>query len=79
MLRPAAKRQSSQEAQVSLNVDVSVDVGSDTTMKIPHKTGKSKARIVVQRVVRALRMITVIAVVNIPLHMMLLFKDWIDQ
>jgi hypothetical protein len=29
--------------------------------------------------VRTFQMVTVIATVNVPLYMMLLFKDWIDK
>lgn len=37
----------------------------------------SKRKIVVQRLVRMVRVLAFIAAVNFPLYMMLMFKDWI--
>ena len=53
--------------------------GFDPMAKISPKTGKSKTKFIIQRLLRALRMLIVIAVVNVPFYMMLLLKDWIDN
>lgn len=60
-----------------MDVDTNSDVGSN--VKLALKTSKSRTKIVIQRLVRTLRMLTVIAAVNVPLYMMLLFKDWNDK
>ncbi|KAI4386899.1 hypothetical protein MLD38_004777 [Melastoma candidum] len=73
-VRPAARRHN-QEVESSSNVEISVD----GTGNKPLKSSKSRLRMVVQRLVRATRMIIIVASVNVPLYMMLLFKDWNDQ
>ncbi|KAI6700305.1 hypothetical protein NL676_014629 [Syzygium grande] len=76
VMRPTAKIQN-QDFEVSMDVDTNSDVGSN--VKLALKTSKSRTKIVIQRLVRTLRMLTVIATVNVPLYMMLLFKDWNDK
>uniref|UniRef100_A0A7N0U6E0 Calcineurin-like phosphoesterase domain-containing protein n=1 Tax=Kalanchoe fedtschenkoi TaxID=63787 RepID=A0A7N0U6E0_KALFE len=71
-MRAAAKKHASAAS------DVNIDVGSDPPGRQLLKSGKSKTRLVIQRFIRVLRMLSVIAVVNVPLYMMLLFKDWIN-
>ncbi|GFY97271.1 Calcineurin-like metallo-phosphoesterase superfamily protein [Actinidia rufa] len=79
VIRPTAKKQMSQETDASVSLDVNIPVGSDATVKLSHRTNKSKAKMVIRRLVRTLRGFTVIAAVNVPLYMMLLFKDWVDK
>lgn len=50
----------------------------DNTSKVPY-LGKSRVRKLIQRVFRVFRLVVIIAAVNIPLYVMLLFKDWIDR
>lgn len=76
MMRPTAKKHISQEIEVSMNVDMVMDV--DPMLTMPTRTSKSKTRIAIQRSLRTLRMLIIIAAVNLPIYMMLLFKDWID-
>ncbi|GAV84320.1 LOW QUALITY PROTEIN: Metallophos domain-containing protein [Cephalotus follicularis] len=75
VMRSTAKKTISQEIEVCMNLDA----GFDTMRKILPRTNKSKTKIIVRRFIRTLRMLSVIAAVNIPLYMMLLFKDWIDK
>lgn len=72
VMRHTAKKGNAQEVEISMNVD-------DPMTNLPPRTSKSTAKFIIHRLVRMFRMLTVIAVVNIPLYMMLLFKDWIDQ
>jgi hypothetical protein len=74
-MRPTAKKYS-QDIEVCVNVDSNADV--ESMLKIPTRTSKTMTKIVIQRLVRTFRMLTIIAAVNLPLYMMLLFKDWID-
>ncbi|XP_059449328.1 uncharacterized protein C630.12 isoform X1 [Corylus avellana] len=76
VIRPTAKKHPSQDIEVPMNMDSIMDV--DPTWTISARTSKSKTKIVIQRFVRTFRMLTIIAAVNIPLYVMLLFKDWID-
>lgn len=76
-MRATAKKGSSssssnQEMEVCMNVE-------DPMTRVAHRTSKSKTKLIIHRLVWIFRMLTVIAGVNIPLYMMLLFKDWIDQ
>lgn len=75
-MRPTAKKHISQDIEASMNVDLGADV--DSMLKMTTRTSKSKTKIAIQRLVRTFRMLTIIAAVNLPLYMMLLFKDWID-
>ncbi|XP_057979965.1 uncharacterized protein C630.12 isoform X2 [Malania oleifera] len=79
VMRPAARKQNYPENDACETFDVNVDVGLDTTGRLLPRTSKSKAKTVILRLVRAFRILSVVAAVNVPLYMMLLFKDWIDQ
>lgn len=70
MIRPAAKKHISPEMDVSVSVDMNVPL---------IRTNKSKTKMVIRRLVRIVRTLIVVAAVNVPLYMMLLFKDWIDK
>jgi len=59
-----------------------VEMGSEVTSEDGAKLArpsKSKVRKVLQRLFRVIQSIVVIAAQNVPLYMMLLFKDWIDH
>ncbi|RWV79177.1 hypothetical protein GW17_00059738 [Ensete ventricosum] len=74
--RPTAKKHL-QEAEASVSVDLSWESKPEDTAKV-QRPSKSKVRTVVQRLFR-LRLLVIVAAVNVPLYMMLLFKDWIDR
>ncbi|KAG6478692.1 hypothetical protein ZIOFF_062136 [Zingiber officinale] len=73
--RPSAKKQS-MEAEASVSVDMSAELNLEDASK--SRLGKSKLRIIIQRLFR-LRLLVVVAAVSGPVYMMLLFKDWIDR
>ncbi|XP_027335529.1 uncharacterized protein C630.12 isoform X2 [Abrus precatorius] len=79
VMRPAARKNMAQEADLSVNVDMDSGIGLDPLARVPPRAGKSKTKIIIQRLIRTLRMLTVVAAVNVPLYMMLLFKDWIEK
>lgn len=78
-MRATAKKQILQEIDVSMPLDVNLNVEPDTMLKLAPRSNKSKTKIAIRRVVRLLRVLTVVAAVNLPLYMMLLFKDWIEK
>ncbi|XP_077240834.1 calcineurin-like metallo-phosphoesterase superfamily protein [Tasmannia lanceolata] len=75
VVRPSAKKHSAQETEVSF----AVEINSDDTRRVVQINNKSRARMVIQRLIRMFRLLMIIAALNVPLYMMLLFKDWIDQ
>lgn len=79
-MRAVGKKQILQEINVTMPQDVSGQVGPDAASKLgPIKTKSSNVRVVVQRLVRVFRVISVVAAVNVPIYIMLLFSDWIDK
>ncbi|KAL1829324.1 hypothetical protein ACET3Z_007736 [Daucus carota] len=79
VMRSAAKKQLMQDTDVLMPSDVSVHVPTDTSTKIAPRPNKSKANMAIRRIIRTIRVITVVAAVNLPIYMILLFKDWIDK
>lgn len=80
VIRPTARKNNiSQESDISLSVDNGGEMGSDHMTKLPPRTSKSWRKIVIQRLLRTFVMLSIIAAVNVPLYMILLFKDWIEQ
>ncbi|KAK3025121.1 hypothetical protein RJ639_043903 [Escallonia herrerae] len=81
VMRSTAKKPVSQGTEFSIPLEVNVlgilDAG--TKAAPARRSNKSTTRVVIQRVLRTFRVLTVVAAVNIPLYMMLLFKDWIDK
>lgn len=75
-MRSVARKQ---ETDASNPTDVTLHIGSDAAVKALPRTNKSKTKMVIRRLVRTLSIISIIAAFNIPLYMMLLFKDWIDK
>lgn len=76
--RPAAKKQNAQEAETAVLLEMGADVKSEISGKVS-RSSKSKVRRLVQRLIRVSQLLVVIAAVNFPIYMMLLFKDWIDR
>uniref|UniRef100_A0A0E0KEQ6 Calcineurin-like phosphoesterase domain-containing protein n=1 Tax=Oryza punctata TaxID=4537 RepID=A0A0E0KEQ6_ORYPU len=75
--RPTA-RKNQPEADSSVLVEMSSEMISEDGGKVP-RSSKLKIRRVLQRLFRVIQSIVVIAALNVPLYMMLLFKDWIDR
>lgn len=74
-MRPTARKNSSQEIEVTVNADTD----TDAMAKLLPRASRSWTKRVIKRLVRTFRMVIIIAAVNLPLYVMLLFKDWIDQ
>ncbi|GER45072.1 calcineurin-like metallo-phosphoesterase super family protein [Striga asiatica] len=72
VMRSKVRKQTAPEVDGS-NADVSIHIGSSA------RTNRSKAKMVVWRLVRALRALITIAAFNVPLYVLLVFKDWIDK
>ncbi|CAL4939802.1 unnamed protein product [Urochloa decumbens] len=66
------------EPDSSVLVEMGSEMTSDDGAKLA-RTSKLKVRKVLQRLFRVIQSIVVIAALNVPLYMMLLFKDWIDH
>ncbi|KAK6914603.1 hypothetical protein RJ641_019720 [Dillenia turbinata] len=77
IMRPSARKHNDVEA--SFTADTVVDTHLDGEVKLSTKTSKPRKVLVCRRVFVTFQMLTVIAAVNVPLYMVLLFKDWIDQ
>lgn len=75
MIRPIARKHN-QETDESTNINITMEAGGKMA---PKRGGKSWSKVVIHRLVRLVQMIIVIAAVNVPLYMLLLFKDWNDQ
>lgn len=78
-MRPTARKNSSQEIEVTVNADTDTDAVFDPMAKLLPRASRSWTKRVIKRLVRMFRMVIIIAAVNVPLYVMLLFKDWIDQ
>ncbi|KAL8235241.1 hypothetical protein R6Q59_021341 [Mikania micrantha] len=79
-MRSAAKKQITLEVNVLMPQDVSGQPGPDAAAKFgPVKTNKSKVRFVIRRLIRVFQVLSVVAAVNVPIYIMLLFADWIDK
>ncbi|KAG2238091.1 hypothetical protein Bca52824_092664 [Brassica carinata] len=75
VMRSAARKNASEEIQVVRDSNVGVGV-SDPVMR---SASKSRTKLVIQRVIRTIMMSIVIAAFNVPIYMMLFFKDWIEK
>lgn len=78
-MRAVGKKQILQEINVTMPQDVSGQLGSTDGKVGPFKTKSSNVRVVVRRFMRVFRVISVVAAVNVPIYIMLLFSDWIDK
>ncbi|KAK4373898.1 hypothetical protein RND71_004575 [Anisodus tanguticus] len=79
VMRSVTKKPNAQETDASNPADVTLHIGSDGVIKALPRTNKSKTKMVIRRLVRTLSILSIVAAFNIPLYMMLLFKDWIDK
>ncbi|KAL2462405.1 Cell division control protein/predicted DNA repair exonuclease [Forsythia ovata] len=79
VMRSKARKQIMQELDPSTPSEVNIHIGIDGLVKLPGRTTKSTARIVIWRLLRAFQALTIIAAINVPLYVLLLFKDWIDK
>ncbi|KAL6650083.1 hypothetical protein ACP70R_014307 [Stipagrostis hirtigluma subsp. patula] len=75
--RPTVRKQQL-EPDPSVLVEMSSEMISEDGGKLS-RSSKTKIRRVLQRLFRVIQSIVIIAAVNLPLYMMLLFKDWIDR
>ncbi|XP_073048290.1 uncharacterized protein C630.12 [Primulina eburnea] len=71
VMRSVARKQTSPE------IDVSIHVESD--VKLPTRSIRSKWRMIIWRLLRTFRVLVIVAVINVPLYVLLVFKDWIDK
>ncbi|XP_071716857.1 uncharacterized protein C630.12 [Rutidosis leptorrhynchoides] len=80
-MRATAKKQIMQEINVTMPQDVSGQLGPDAVAKLGgFKTNKSNIiRLVIRRLIRAFLVISVVAAVNVPIYIMMLFSDWIEK
>ncbi|XP_065868107.1 uncharacterized protein C630.12 [Euphorbia lathyris] len=75
VMRATARKTVSQEEQICMKIDV----GNDPNIMLQHRTMKSKTKMIMRRLIRTFQMSVIVTVVNLPIYLMLLFKDWIDQ
>lgn len=73
-MRSNIRKQTGQDVE-----DVSINVGSDGVGKLPARMNKSRTKMIIWRLLRALRALLIIAAINVPLYVLLVFKDWIDK
>ncbi|KAI7737968.1 hypothetical protein M8C21_004930, partial [Ambrosia artemisiifolia] len=79
-LRSAAKKQTAQEVNLLIPQDASGQLGPDAAARLGQvKANKSNVRFVIRRLVRVFQVLSVVAAVNVPIYIMLLFADWIDK
>ncbi|KAF2560186.1 hypothetical protein F2Q70_00016615 [Brassica cretica] len=73
----AVMRSAARKKEIEIAMDSNVGVGvSDPLMR---SASKSRTKLVIQRVIRTIMMSIVIAAFNVPIYMMLLFKDWVEK
>ncbi|XP_012833186.1 PREDICTED: uncharacterized protein C630.12 isoform X1 [Erythranthe guttata] len=72
VMRSKVRKQAGPEGDASTNPDVSIYVGSV-------RANRSRGKMVIWRLLRGLRAIIVVAAINVPLYVLLVFKDWIDK
>lgn len=73
----AARRQMLEEQEASSKASSKGDHAASSITKASLRSGKSLIRAVLRRCLVVLGMTFVIALVNVPLYVMLLFKDWV--
>lgn len=71
VMRSNVRKQTGVDIDVS-SPDVSIHLGSG-------RTNKSKTKMLIWRLLRAVRAVITIAAFNLPLYVLLVFKDWIDK
>ncbi|KAG0497551.1 hypothetical protein HPP92_002242 [Vanilla planifolia] len=78
VLRTSAKKQPTREQDPSVFLEMNIDMNSDKTGRV-QRPSRSKVMRLILRLVRVFRLIVLVAAVNVPLYMMLLFKDWVGR
>lgn len=76
VVRPSARKNITPEQDASVFVEMAGDSRSGNTAKTS-KFSNSRMRKLIQRVISVVQALVIIAAVNVPLYIMLLFKDWI--
>ncbi|GFQ07300.1 cell division control protein 1 [Phtheirospermum japonicum] len=71
VMRSKLRKQTALEQDAS-TADVSIHIGTT-------RTNRSKAKMIIWRLLRALRALITIAALNFPIYVLLVFKDWIDK
>uniref|UniRef100_A0A1J3IGF6 Calcineurin-like phosphoesterase domain-containing protein n=1 Tax=Noccaea caerulescens TaxID=107243 RepID=A0A1J3IGF6_NOCCA len=75
VMRAAARKNAGEQIELVMDSNAGAG-GSDSLIRA---APRSRTKLVIQRVIRTIMMIIVIAAFNVPIYMMLLFKDWIEQ
>ena len=78
MARPTARKHQQEPDSSSVHVEMGSETAAEDGGKAP-RPSKWKIRTVLQRLFRVVQSVAIIAVLNVPLYMMLLFKDWVDR
>uniref|UniRef100_M8CE04 Calcineurin-like phosphoesterase domain-containing protein n=1 Tax=Aegilops tauschii TaxID=37682 RepID=M8CE04_AEGTA len=76
--RPTARKHQPEPDSSSVHVEMGSETAPEDGGKAP-RPSKWKIRTVLQRLFRVVQSVAIIAVLNVPLYMMLLFKDWVDR
>ncbi|KAH7656421.1 Protein-serine/threonine phosphatase protein [Dioscorea alata] len=76
VVRPSARKNITPEQDASVFVEMAGDSRSGNTAKTS-KFSNSRMKKLIQRVISVFQALVIIAAVNVPLYIMLLFKDWI--
>lgn len=71
VMRSKARKQTGPDAETT-SEDVSIHIGAA-------RTSRSRAKMIIWRLLRAARALMIIAALNVPLYVLLVFKDWIDK
>ncbi|XP_041991466.1 uncharacterized protein C630.12-like isoform X1 [Salvia splendens] len=69
VMRSKARKQ---DAEAATSEDVSIHIGLG-------RTNRSRGKVIMWRLLRALRAVTIVAAFNVPLYVLFVFKDWIDK
>lgn len=71
-------RSAARKNEIEIVMDSNI-VGAGVSDPLMRSASKSRTRLVIQRVIRTIMMSIVIAAFNVPIYMMLLFKDWVEK
>lgn len=74
----AVMRSAARKNEIEIVMDSNI-VGAGVSDPLMRSASKSRTRLVIQRVIRTIMMSIVIAAFNVPIYMMLLFKDWVEK
>lgn len=71
IMRSKARKQTEPDSEM-MSEDVSIHIGAA-------RNSRSRAKMIIWRLLRAVRALMIIAALNVPLYVLLVFKDWIDK